>query len=403
MAQQGYILAMNCGSSGIKFTLFSATKLALILRGDIALTDTVESHFRITDNKGLVLVNYPIARQEMRIAVHEVISWFHLNRQHYPLAAIGHRVVQGGPNHRSPCIIDSALVKTLQQLVYLAPNHLPDDIITIKAFRKSFPDALQVACFDNSFTRDMPDIAKYYPLPRHYREHGLLRYGFHGLSCEYIMRRLGKAISAADAKKIIIAHLGNGCSLTAVQNGKAIDTTMGISPMGGVVMGTRPGDIDPGVLFFLLNEEKLTPDELELLLSKNAGLKAIAGHSDMELLLACEEKDARAKEAVATFCYQAQKAIGSLAAALGGLDILVFTGGVGQHSASIRQRICDPLTFMGITVNKAANNANRQLISRHSKRVKIYVLATNEELVIAAHTQQLLQQQKTKNNERADH
>lgn len=399
MEPRHYILAINCGSSGIRFTLFNEKEFELT--GDIRLEDTAESHFRIIDRKGMVLVNYPIARQQVRTAVHEVISWFHLNRQRYPLAAIGHRVVLGGPDHRCPCIANAALLKTLQRVTYLAPNHLPGTISTIKAFLKQFPDVLQAACFDTFFHSDMPEVAKCYALPSMYRKQGLVRYGFHGLSCEYIMLRLQKILASVDTKNIIIAHLGNGASITAIKNGKSIDTTMGISPMGGIVMGTRPGDLDPGVLLFLLDQAKLTPTEISILLSENSGLKAIAGHSNMELLLASEDFDSASKQAVEAFCYQAQKAIGALAAALGGLDVLVFTGGIGQNSAEIRRRICKPLAFLGIGINRTANEMNRALISPRSKKTKVYVLATNEEIVIAAHTRQLLQKQE--HHDRIEH
>ncbi|RKR81979.1 acetate kinase [Mucilaginibacter gracilis] len=403
MENRSYILAMNCGSSGIKFSLFSSDKLEAELTGSVELADTAESHFNITSRNGMVLVNYPIAHQDIHTAVKEIVSWFHLNRQHYPLSAIGHRIVQGGPEHRRPCVIDADLLNSLQHWAYLAPNHLPDDIKVIKAFRKQFPDALHVACFDTFFHRDMPDVAKYYALPSLYRDKGLIRYGFHGISCEYIMNKLGTISPAITQKKVIVAHLGNGSSITAIQNGQSVETTMGISPSGGILMGTRAGDIDPGVTLFLLKHENLTVTELDDLLSKHAGLKALAGHSNMELLLAKEENDTRSEEAVKAFCYQARKAIGALTAALGGLDVLVFTGGIGQHSARIRELICEPLDFLGINLNPKANHQNRVLISAKGAKAKVYALATHEEQIIASHTKQLLQQQTITDHDRTNH
>jgi acetate kinase len=233
----------------------------------------------------------------------------------------------------------------------------------------------------------MPDEAKYYPLPAKYQEQGLLHYGFHGLSYEYIMQKLKADMVKVKTQKIIIAHLGNGASMAAVKYGTCIETTMGLSPIGGLVMGTRSGDLDPGVILFLLKQGGLTVTQLDELLSKGSGLKAIAGKSDVRELLKMEAKDSKALTAITLFCYQARKFIGSLAAAMGGLDLLIFTGGIGENSAVIRERICLDLGFLGINLDKNSNYYNKKNISLARSRVNVLVMKTNEEAMIAQHTQ----------------
>jgi len=388
-----YILALNCGSSSLKFGLFNAQSLEQTLSGKVASKGLVGWDFKINGRDGEVLVNYPIAGQDSYAAVDEVINWFQSNKQLYPLAAIGHRMVQGGPDHRKPELIGEALLKSLDQQVYLAPNHLPTEIAVVKTVIKSFPGIPQVACFDTFFHAGLPPCAKYYALPNEYRAQGLIRYGFHGLSYEYIMKSLWRINASLSRKKIIIAHLGNGASMVAVKNGVSIDTTMGISPVGGLVMSTRSGDIDPGVALFLLKQNKLSVEQLDDLLSKQSGLKAIAGTGDMEILLKDEHTDAKAREAVTAFCYQAKKQIGALAAAMGGLDALVFTGGIGENSSIIRKYICHGLDFLGISINKVANEDGHQVISEVEGKVKVCVLATNEERMIATHSQTFIKEQ----------
>ncbi len=274
-------------------------------------------------------------------------------------------------------------MQTLHHFAYLAPNHLPDEIKIIKIFQAAFRNVPQVACFDTSFHRDMPSFAKYYPLPAEYQEKGLMRYGFHGLSYEYIMQKLADSTSLIDRQKIIIAHLGNGASMVAVKNGVSVDTTMGISPIGGLVMSTRSGDLDPCVLLFLLKQTKLTANELDELLSKHSGLKAIAGTSDVQELLNKEGNDPRAAEALTVFCYHAKKFIGALSAAMGGLDTLVFTGGIGENSGIIRERICKDLNFIGIDLDTTKNLKNESIISKEISNVSVRVIQTDEELMIA--------------------
>jgi acetate kinase len=372
------ILVINCGSSSLKFSLYPAGSELPEWSGNVSHIGSGEGKLIIKSGEDELLENRNVAFKNMEAAVTEVITWLNNKYDRGGLSAVGHRLVQGGPEHRQPQIITAQLLKTLEQFVYLAPNHLPDELRTIKAFQGAFPHIPQVACFDTAFHKDMPSYAKDYPLPKKYRDMGLMKYGFHGLSYQYILQELIAKDPEVTKKKIIIAHLGNGASMAAVQNGISVDTRMGVSPTGGLVMGTRSGDLDPGVLLFLLKQGKETPDELDDLLSKKSGLKAIAGISDVQELLEAVPDDPRAAEAIAVFCYVAKKFIGALAAAMGGLDLLVFTGGIGENSTVIRERMCKGLEFMGID------------LADSESRVAVHVIPTNEELMIARLTGAIL-------------
>ncbi len=385
-----FILSINCGSSSLKFKVFNSRSLKMELDGHIDHIGNVESSFQIIDQEGNFLIKNSIHFQDFGAAVNEVITWLKLNAEKYPLAAIGHRLIQGGPNHRAPEIITQDLLDILGQQIYLAPNHLPDEINAVQAFKTAFKEVIHIACYDTLFHRNMPSFAKYYPLPAEYTDMGLIKYGFHGLSYEYIMKKLGNKISATKRKKIIIAHLGNGASMVAVKNGIGIETTMGISPIGGLVMGTRSGDLDPGVLLFLLKDGHLTPNELDQLLSKNSGLKAIGGTNDVQKLLIDESKNPKAKLALSIFCYAAKKYMGALAAAMGGLDMLIFTGGIGENSPIIRDRICVDMDFLGIVIHQQSNQTSSEIISPLANKVQVMVIPTNEEWMIAHHTRNFI-------------
>lgn len=378
-----YTLCINCGSSSLKFSLYGADTCALQFSGAISPIGQENSALLISDASGQVLENRLSHYADLAAAVSELISWLKTQESRYPFYAIAHRLVQGGPAHRQPELITPELLNDLQQYIYLDPNHLPDELATITTFDTAFPEARQVACFDTAFHRDMPPVAKNYPLPAKFQKKGLFKYGFHGLSYAYILQELAVHDPQANSQKLIIAHLGNGASMAAIANGISIDTTMGVSPIGGLVMGTRSGDLDPGVLLFLLKQYHLNPEELEELLSKHAGLKAIAGSSDVQELIKNEAADPRAEEALRLFCYSAKKHIGSLAAALEGLDTLVFTGGIGEHSAIIRERICQGLDFLGVTLDREKNTNNELTISDATSRVRVRVIKTNEELMMA--------------------
>jgi acetate kinase len=378
-AQQNLsILVINCGSSSLKFSLYYTGSDLPELSGNVNHIGSAHAKLTIKTPDNEILESRTAAFKDMRSAVKDVIIWLKNRYDQGGLSAISHRLVQGGPAHRQPEIITEQLLKTLKQFIYLAPRHLPDELLTIKAFQRAFPGIPQVACFDTAFHNDMPSYAKNYPLPEKYREMGLMKYGFHGLSCQYVLQKLIAEDPAVTKQRIIIAHLGNGASMTAVQNGISVDTTMGISPTGGLVMGTRSGDLDPGVLLFLLKQEKLTPNQLDELLSNESGLKGIAGVSDVQELLKAEPDDPNAAEALTVFCYAAKKFIGALAAAMGGLDLLVFTGGIGENSAVIRKRICKDMGFMGLD------------LADSKSRVTVRVIPTNEELMIARLTGDVL-------------
>lgn len=275
---------------------------------------------------------------------------------------IAHRIVHGGPHHFRPALVDDALLADLEKATPLAPLHLPAALATIAAMKKRFPSLPQVVCFDTGFHETMPEVAKRLPLPEKY---GVRKYGFHGISYEYVMSTLG----TKPPSRVIIAHLGSGASLVAVKDGKSIDTTMGMTPTGGIVMSSRTGDLDPGVLVYLAREHHLPVDAMETLVDREGGLLAVGGNKDMKKLLAARAEDPRAKLAVDVFVYSVKKAIGALATSLGGVDLLVFTGGIGEHATEIREAICHGLDFLRIGA--------------------VRVVATNEDVVLARHASRL--------------
>lgn len=384
------ILVINGGSSSLKFSLYHTHSSEIEWSGEVNHIGSKRGSMEIS-GRGKIIFKDNSAYKNLIDGTNALIGWLKDNLNDLSITGIGHRLVQGGPEHRKPELITDKVLAALHEYVYLAPNHLPNEIKTIKTFKSAFPDIPQVACFDTYFHRDLPSFTKYYPLPEEYKDKGLMRYGFHGLSYEYIMQKLIEEHPSASGKKIIIAHLGNGASMAAVLNGISVDTTMGLSPAGGLVMGTRSGDLDPGVILFLLKQEKLSISQLDELLNKQSGLKAIAGISDVQELLKAEEaRDTKAKEALTVFCYAAKKSIGALAAAMGGLDMLVFTGGIGEHSSVIRERICSDLSFMGIRINKVANRKMQEVISSKLSRVTVKMMKTDEEQMIFKHTQNII-------------
>jgi acetate kinase len=294
---------------------------------------------------------------------------------------VGHRVVHGGGTYAEPALVDAAMLHGLESLIPIAPLHLPGAIAAMKAMRRRDPDVPQVACFDTAFHRNLPELARRLPIPDRLDQKGVHRYGFHGLSYEYVLSVLGPAGPA----RMVIAHLGNGSSLVAVKDAAAIDTTMGFTPAGGIPMGTRTGDIDPGVLFYLARERGYSITELEELVEHRSGLIGIGGTSDVKTLLEREKTDEKARLALDVFAYAVKKAIGAYAAALGGLDLLVFTGGIGEHSADIRARACRGLGFLGVTLDDAKNTANGPVVSTADSACVVRVVKTDEEIVIARH------------------
>src|SRR5215216_4319126 len=310
------------------------------------------------------------------------------------LAAVGHRIVHGGDRYREPQRVTPEVLAGLRALVPIDPNHLPQAIAAIEAVGRAYPAVPQVVCFDTAFHSRMPRVARLYALPRDLAEGGVVRYGFHGLSYECVMKELRRVDREAYDGRVVVAHLGNGASMAAVRGGVGVDTTMGFTSTGGLVMGTRSGDLDPSVPLFLLEERGLTPTEVSDLLNKQAGLLGVSGTSaDMRDLLDRKTYDGRAAEAVALFCYQAKKFLGALAATLGGLDALVFTGGIGEHSATVREPVCEGVEFLGIRLDPDRNAAHAPVISSDDATVRVRVVPTDEDLMVARHTRRLIEQE----------
>jgi acetate kinase len=313
------------------------------------------------------------------------MDWIEQRSGHEALTAVGHRVVHGGPNYSEPQLVTKEMVEELRQLSQFDPEHLPEEILLTEAFHRRFPDLPQVACFDTAFHHDLPRVARLLPIPRRYEAQGVRRYGFHGLSYSFLMGELARFAGTETAQgRVILAHLGNGASLAAVHHGKAVDTSMGFTPTAGVPMSTRSGDLDPGLVWYLARTEKMSAKQFNELVNFQSGLLGISEtSSDMRVLLDHAMQDVRAAEAVALFCYQVKKWIGSFAAALHGLDTLVFAGGIGENAPIIRARICDGLGFLGIEIDEKRNAANEGIISTASGRVAIRVIRTDEEWMIA--------------------
>lgn len=313
-----------------------------------------------------------------------LIDWLEKQICFGSVEAVGHRVVHG-MHHTEPELVTNELLDELRLISVNDPDHLPGEIELMETIRLRYPKLPQLACFDTSFHQNMPRVAKLLPIPRRFDAMGIQRYGFHGLSYAYLMDALIRMGDPAASKgRLILAHLGGGASLAAILDGQSIDTSMGFTPTAGLVMGTRPGDLDPGVCSYLSRTEEMTPFQLDEMLNHQSGLIGVSGtSSDMRDLLALEAADVRAAEAVALFCYQAKKWIGSFAAALGGLDTLVFTGGIGENSPSVRARICENLGFLGIGINEVRNAQNHSLISNDNARVQVRVIHTDEDLMIA--------------------
>jgi acetate kinase len=300
--------------------------------------------------------------------------------------AVGHRIVHGGPEHLQPERIDDMLIAALRQAIPFAPLHLPGELALIEEVSKQNPNLPQVACFDTAFHARMPEIARRLALPSFLQQAGVRRYGFHGLSYESIVRALGPRVSG----RVIVAHLGNGASMVALADGEPRDTTMSFTPCGGLVMGTRPGDLDPGVVVYLARTRGLDASALEDLLNRRSGLLALSETtSDMQTLLAARASDPRAELAVTVFCYSARKWVGALAAVLGGLDALVFTGGIGEHAAPVREEICRGLGHLGIELDPARNARSDAIVTVDGSRCIVRVIATDEERVVARHTAEL--------------
>jgi acetate kinase len=392
------LLTINTGSSSLKAALYRLqenTTETPEIRAEASRIGGRGGGLRLADARGETLEDRRDDLPDHSAALEALLSRLRdrgLYRE--DLAAVGHRVVHGGDRHREPQRVSPELVADLRALVPIDPNHLPQAIAAIEAVGRAYPAVLQVVCFDTAFHSRMPRVARLYALPSRLAEEGIIRYGFHGLSYEYVMEELRRLDREAAAGCVVVAHLGNGASMAAVRGGVGVDTTMGFTPTGGLVMGTRSGDLDPGVPLFLLEERGMSPTEVSDLLNKQAGLLGVSGTSaDMRDLLDREPDDGHAAEAVALFCYQAKKFLGALAAALGGLDALVFTGGIGEHSATVRERVCEGLEFLGIRIDPERNAAHAPVISSDDASVTVRIVPTDEDLMVAQHTRRLIEQQ----------
>ncbi len=387
------ILTINSGSSSIKFSLYRiGPHEELVSMGSAEGIGFDSSFFQIKDGSGNTVAEKRLVLRDHVAALKEITGWLDGAGTGKKIDAISHRIVHGGCAYTAPHLTSPELLEALEELIPFAPDHLPHEIGAIKAFERSYPGVKQIACFDTAFHRTMPEVARLYALPEEVRQHGVERYGFHGLSYEYILSELKKETGLETAHgRVIIAHLGNGASMAAFHGGRSMDTTMGFTPAGGLVMSTRSGDLDPGVIVYLLKEKKMNAAALNRMVNKQSGLIGVSGTSpDMKELLDREKKDTRAADAVELFCYQAKKYIGALAAVLGGLETLIFTGGIGEHAPSIRERICRGMGFLGIRVDAARNNKNAAVISGDSGPTIVRVMRTNEELMIARHAYHLI-------------
>ena len=380
------ILTINGGSSSIKFAFFAGgAPPRRILEGSIERIGLPEAALRVKGLNPTDNFSRPLAAPDHTVAVGALMDWIEERLGRIALTAVGHRMVHGGPKYSDPQLITKEMVEELRQLKPFDPEHLPEEILLTEAFHRRFPDLPQVACFDTAFHHDLPRVARLLPIPRRYEAQGVRRYGFHGLSYSFLMGELARLAGAEAAQgRIILAHLGNGASLAAVHHGKAIDTSMGFTPTAGVPMSTRSGDLDPGLVWYLARTEKMSAKQFNEMVNFQSGLLGISETgSDMRDLLERETQDARAAEAVALFCYQVKKRVGSFAAALGGLDTMVFAGGIGENAAIIRTRICDGLGFLGIELEEKRNAANEGVISAAASRATVRVIRTDEECMIA--------------------
>lgn len=380
------VLTLNAGSSSLKFGLFGGGAAPVrVLSGAIERIGLPEATFTLRKTESQQTERARISAPNHVSCLDYLFKRLAETTGAAGFRAVGHRVVHGGPRYAEPQGVTPNMIDELRRLSPFAPEHLPAEIALIAALSERFPNLTQVACFDTAFHRDLPRVARLLPIPRRYEAAGVRRYGFHGLSYEFLMEELARLGDPAATKgRVILAHLGNGASTAAVRDGKSIDTSMCFTPTAGLVMSSRSGDLDPGLVSYLARTEQMSATQFQEMVNNESGLLGISEiSSDLRDLLARESDDVRAAEAVALFCYQAKKWIGSFAAALGGLDTLVFAGGIGENAPLVRGRICDKLGFLGIELNEGRNTENASLISTDGGRVAVRVIRTDEELMIA--------------------
>jgi len=380
------VLTLNGGSSSLKFAVYrmNAPREELLVAGAAEAIGAEQGRFWLKEREE-TLVDRPETFAENSNAVSAMFAALKAHGL-TDFVAVGHRVVHGGRYFLEPHRIDANVIQRLRELAAFAPLHVPRQIALMEAVGQHYPGLPQIACFDTAFHARIPEIARRFALPRDMWDQGVMRYGFHGLSYEYIVATLGRELGS----RAVVAHLGNGASMVALKDGQPVDTSMGLTPTGGFMMGTRSGDLDPGVLLYLLRSG-WTEEQLSDILDHQSGLLGVSGISaDMRTLLQKREQNSNAEQAVEMFCYQVRKFIGSYAAALEGLDTLVFTAGIGERAAEVRGRIAGPLAFLGIELDPAANNQNSSIISTRESRCAVRVIKTDEDLMIARHTARLL-------------
>jgi acetate kinase len=391
------ILTINGGSSSVRFAIFSADRPPKrLLQGKMERIDGNDANLTVDSGADRAPTQIKMEAAGSGTGTAVLLDWLEMQPLFKSVGAVGHRVVHG-MQHTEPELVTTKLLDELKRIIPYDPEHLPREIELIEALRIRYRELPQVACFDTAFHRGMPLVATQLPIPRRYAAKGVQRYGFHGLSYTFLLQELGRLGDAAATEgRVILAHLGSGASLAAVRNGRCIDTSMGFTPTAGLVMGTRSGDLDPGLMSYLATTESMTAAQFRTMVNHESGLLGLSETSaDVRDLLEREAKDPRAAEALALFCYQAKKWIGGYAAALGGVDTLVFAGGIGENAAPMRKRICGGLEFLGIHIDDDANNRHAQRISAETGPVAVRVIRTDEESVIATLSTRVLESAST--------
>lgn len=386
MLREASVLAINGGSSSIKFALYQIGEPPR--RGYFGKVDRIGldgTNLSYNDSSRNRIISSKIETSDHKAAANFLIDWLEKQVDFASVMAVGHRIVNGGPKYSQPQQVTRELLDELRRISSYNPDHLPSEIELLDLFSKNFRSLPQVACFDTAFHRDLPRVARILPIPRSFDAKGIQRYGFHGLSYEFLMEELARVAGTEAAQgRVVLAHLGNGASLAAVRDGKSIDTSMGFTPAAGLPMSTRSGDLDPGLVWYLARTEQMTARQFHQMVNYQSGLLGISeASSDMRDLLGREAGDIRAAEAINLFCYQVKKWIGAFSAALGGLNTLVFAGGIGENAPEVRTRICSGLEFLGLELDEARNATNGPVISTDRSQATVRVIHTDEELMIA--------------------
>jgi len=386
------ILILNAGSSSVKFALFEAqTSPRLVIKGQL---DGIgeDAWLKIKGADGSVVETRDLSEEAVPSPGHAlgvIIAQLQRLVPKSNIVAVGHRIVHGGVDFQGPVVLDEETMAKLANLSPFAPLHQPHNLAGVRAAQETFPDAVQVGCFDTAFHRSHPWVNDTFALPRELYDKGVRRFGFHGLSYEYICEKLGDIAPFHRGGSVVVAHLGNGASMCAIRGGHSVGSTMGFSALDGLPMGTRCGQVDPGVLLYLMNQIPMSPADIEEMLYKRSGLKGLSGLShDMRVLLA--SKSIEAKQAIDYFIFRIRREIGAMAAVLGGLDALVFTGGIGENAHQIRERICDDMDWLGMALDETRNRKNAEISSSDRSRVRVFVIPTNEELMIAKHVKAIM-------------